>query len=285
MRFEVVAPGGIGEVTPGGDLAGEIVAAIEGEAAGVRDGDIVVVTSKIVSKHEDRFVEAEEKDAARRAESRRIVAHRGRTYIVEHRLGLVHAAAGIDNSNVERGRLLLLPLDPDASAGRLRTAIKELTGRTVGVVISDTAGRAWRIGQVDLAIGLAGVTASVSYAGQRDAHGNELRVTEMAVADEIAAAADLAKQKVEGRPVAVVRGLAHLVTGEPTSATSLQRGPDQDMFRLGQREAVLDAVLRTTGLADRYDEFAELDDAELLTALGRALPGPDRGWVLRLLAR
>lgn len=277
-RFEVFAPTGIGEITPGTDLAAEIAAVTD-----LQPGDIVVVTSKVLSKAEDRYIDAADKEAARAAESNRIVARRGGTVIVEHRLGLVHAAAGIDSSNVAQGRSLLLPEDPDASAREIREGLLRHTGVRVGVVVSDTSGRAWRVGQTDLAIGLAGVLAVDSHIGRVDAFGNDLRVTEIAVADELAAAADLAKTKLGGRPVAVIRGLGHLVTEPDGSAAALIRPAESDMFRLGQRESVLTAALRATGQEQRYAELVGLDGPELLDAVTAPIP-EDAGWVRRLLA-
>ncbi|WP_432558450.1 coenzyme F420-0:L-glutamate ligase [Granulicoccus sp. GXG6511] len=282
--IEIFAPSGVPEVRPGDDLADLALRALADDPRGpLRDGDILVVTSKIVSKAEDRYIDVADKQAARVAESRRIVARRGDTVIVEHRLGLVHAAAGIDASNVAAGQALLLPTDPDASARRIRRALTDATGHRLGVLITDTSGRAWRTGQTDLAIGIAGVLPLDSHVGRTDDYGNDLRVTEMAVADEIAAAADLAKTKLGGRPFAVVRGLERLVTDEDGSATALLREATKDFFRLGRREAVLDAVLRATGQADRYDEVVTLDGAELLAAVCRDVPAGDRGWVERLL--
>ncbi|OYO20818.1 coenzyme F420-0:L-glutamate ligase [Enemella dayhoffiae] len=272
------APTGIGEITPGTDLVAELLAVTE-----PRDGDLWVVTSKVISKAEGRIIDEADKPAARRAESRRVVARRGGTVIVEHRLGLVHAAAGIDSSNVEPGRALLLPVDPDASARAIRSQVRDRTGAHIGVLVSDTSGRAWRTGQTDLAIGLAGVLAIDSHIGRTDPHGNDLRVTEIAVADELCAAADLAKTKLGGRPLAVIRGLGHLVTDADGSSTPLLRPAEQDFFRLGRREAVLDAVLRATGQSGRYDELVELDADELVTAVCAGAP-EDTAWIRRLLA-
>lgn len=280
------APEGIGEIVPGDDLAGLIAGAIaaDAELGPLRDGDILVVTSKIISKAEGRFIAEADKESARRAESRRVVARRGGTVIVEHRLGLVHAAAGIDSSNVEPGRALLLPVDPDASARRLRTALQQATGVRLGIIISDTSGRAWRTGQTDLALGTAGVLALDSHVGRTDPHGNDLRVTEIAVADELAAAADLAKTKLGQRPVAVVRGLAQLVTDADGDSTELLRPAEQDFFRLGRREAVLQAVLSATGQPEHYDRVVELDGPELLAAVTAGAPADDARWIARLLA-
>ncbi|MDO5681970.1 MAG: coenzyme F420-0:L-glutamate ligase [Propionibacteriaceae bacterium] len=282
--IEIFAPTGVPEVRPGDDVAELLLRALENDPRGpLRDGDLVVITSKIVSKAEGRFIAAEDRRAARVAESRRVVARRGDTVIVEHRLGLVHAAAGIDASNVEAGRALLLPVDPDASARGIRRALTGATGLRLGVLISDTAGRAWRTGQTDLTIGLAGVLAVDSHVGRTDDYGNDLRVTEIAVADEIAAAADLAKTKLGGRPFAVVRGLGHLVIDDDGTATTLQRAEAKDFFRLGRREAVLDTVLRATGQAARYAEVVELDGEELIRAVCAGADPADHAWITRLL--
>jgi coenzyme F420-0:L-glutamate ligase/coenzyme F420-1:gamma-L-glutamate ligase len=225
---------GLPEIGPGDDLA----ALIAGAAPGLRDGDILVVTSKIVSKAEGRVMTGD-REAAIDAEAVRVVARRGPTRIVTTRHGLVLAAAGVDSSNTAAGTVVLLPADPDGSAARLRRAIGELAGVTVGVIISDTLGRAWRMGQTDTAIGVAGVVPLRDHRGEADAFGNSLEVTMAAVADEIAAAADLVKGKISQLPVAIVRGLHELVTGDDgPGAAALARPFDQDMFRIGT-----DAVL------------------------------------------
>jgi coenzyme F420-0:L-glutamate ligase / coenzyme F420-1:gamma-L-glutamate ligase len=259
----VFAPAGIGEVGPTTDLAAEIVAAVSGHAQGpLADGDIVVVTSKICSKAEGRSVSALSRAESIAAENVRTVARRGETVIARTRNGLTLAAAGVDNSNVSPGTVLLLPLDPDASARTLRTALQGAAGCRVGVIISDTAGRAWRNGQTDHAIGASGVAVSRSYAGLTDSYGNPLQVTEMAVADELAAAADLVKAKLAGRPVAVVRGLSHLVSDTDAAAVDLVRDPRQDMFGLGSAESVLAAALVATGQTDRYEELVAMDPVD-----------------------
>jgi coenzyme F420-0:L-glutamate ligase/coenzyme F420-1:gamma-L-glutamate ligase len=230
---------GLGEVTEGADLAGLLAGAVE-----LEDGDILVVTSKVVSKAEGR-VRTGKRDEALAAETDRTVAWRGRTSIVRTHHGLVMAAAGIDASNTETDTVVLLPRDPDAAARRLREALARGTGRNVAVLVTDTAGRAWRTGQTDIAIGAAGLDVLLDYAGRTDPHGNELAVTAPAVADELAAAADLVKRKLDRRPAAVVRGLAGLVLAPGShgpGATVLVRDESQDMFGLGSREAVLSAL-------------------------------------------
>jgi coenzyme F420-0:L-glutamate ligase len=233
---------GIGEVAAGDDLASLLVRATRID--GLEPGDVVVLTSKVVSKAEGRSVSAEKADVLA-TETDRVVARRGRTSIVRTHHGLVLAGAGIDASNTDAGTVLLLPEDPDGSARRLRERLLELSGCNVAVVVTDTAGRAWRNGQTDLAIGAAGLEVMHDYAGRVDDYGNELAVTAPAVADEIAAAGDLVKAKLARRPAAVLRGLGDLVLPEgehgPGAAT-LVRDEHHDMFGLGAREAVLAAV-------------------------------------------
>ncbi|MGN6574634.1 MAG: coenzyme F420-0:L-glutamate ligase, partial [Nocardioides sp.] len=238
---------GVGEVGAGDDLAGllaDALAAEDSEAGGLRDGDVLVVTSKVVSKAEGRRTTADKADVIA-GETDRVLARRGRTSIVRTRHGLVLAGAGIDASNTAAGTVLLLPRDPDASARRLREGLLERTGRNVAVVVTDTAGRAWRNGQTDLAIGAAGLDVLHVYAGREDGYGNELAVTAPAVADEIASAADLVKAKLARRPAAVLRGLGELVRpagDHGPGAATLVRDEAGDMFGLGSREAVLAAV-------------------------------------------
>ena len=233
---------GIGEVTEGTDLAGVLAAAIE-----LEDGDVLVVTSKAVSKAEGRVVRAA-KDVALTAETDRVVARRGATSIVRTRLGLTMAAAGIDASNTAPGTLVLLPLDPDGSARALREALVAGAGVNVAVLVSDTSGRAWRTGQTDIAVGAAGIDVLDDHEGRDDGYGNVLAVTAPALADEITAAADLVTGKLSRSPAAVVRGLGDRVfpPGEHgPGAVALLRPEEQDMFGLGAREAVLAAAGRT----------------------------------------
>jgi coenzyme F420-0:L-glutamate ligase / coenzyme F420-1:gamma-L-glutamate ligase len=285
--ISIFAPDGLGEVGLGADLAAQIEHAISEHPEGpLRDGDIVVVTSKIVSKAEGRRVPAHEREEAIRAESERTVARRGPTLIVRTRGGLTLAAAGVDNSNVSPEHVLLLPTDPDGTAEALRQRLARSVGGRIGVVISDTAGRAWRLGQTDQAIGAAGVQVLVDYAGRQDAYGNELRVTARAVADELAAAADLAKEKLAGRPVAVIRGLANLLTERPVSAVDLIRPPAEDMFARGSREAVLAAVCAATGQAESYEGFVGLDGEARVEAViaGSGCTGDEAELLRRLLS-
>ena len=235
----VFAVGGLPEFVAGDDLVTVIGDAVDGI---LDNGDILVVTSKIVSKAEGRQVEAADREEAITSETVRIVATRehpgGITRIVENHLGMVAAAAGVDSSNVPDGVILLLPIDPDVTALSLCRALRERFGLRIGILITDTLGRPWRQGQTDVAIGAAGVTALDDLRGSNDANGRRLDVTVPAVADEIAAAADLVKGKSRGLPVAVVRGLGHLVVGldAPGARSIVRTGPD-DMFRLGTREA------------------------------------------------
>lgn len=248
---------GIGEIHEGNDLAaliGDRCDAAHPLFAGqaLVDGDIVAVTSKIVSKAEGRLRQASDREEAISAETVRVVAtreHRGGvTRIVENRLGLVMAAAGVDASNTRRGTILLLPVDPDASALAIASALRDRFGVRVGVIVSDTLGRPWREGQTDVAIGAAGIRVLQDLRGTHDAGGRRLDVSVPAVADEIAGAADLVKGKSAGLPVAVVRGLGHLVADlSEAGAKSVVRSAGQDMFRLGSDEAF--AAGRAEGLA------------------------------------
>jgi coenzyme F420-0:L-glutamate ligase/coenzyme F420-1:gamma-L-glutamate ligase len=252
-RFTVVAPSGIGEISPGDDLARIVGDALDREG-GLREGDVVVVTSKVVSKAEGRVVAATDREQAITDETVRVVATRpspgGVLRIVENRLGLVMAAAGVDASNTPEGTVLLLPVDPDASARALRATLAERFGARVGVVVSDTAGRAWREGLTDLAIGVAGVVALDDLRGGVDSHGRELSVTVTAVADQIAAASELVRGKAAGRPVAVVRGLGRFVTDDDgPGARVLVRDSGTDMFREGSAEAYARGVAAGRGAA------------------------------------
>jgi len=246
--LQIWALAGIPEVTSGTDLVGVISDALVSDAlvasdAALEEGDILVVTSKIVSKAEGRFVEAADREDAITAETVRVVATRttpsgATTRIVENRLGMISAAAGVDASNTPHGTVLLLPLDPDASARRLAAGLRERFGVRVGVLISDTLGRAWREGQIDCAIGAAGVQVIEDLRGQTDAEGRTLVVSMPCVADELASAADLVKGKAAGLPVAVVRGRADLVGAlDLPGARSIIRPAERDMFRLGADEA------------------------------------------------
>jgi coenzyme F420-0:L-glutamate ligase / coenzyme F420-1:gamma-L-glutamate ligase len=230
----VTGVGGLPEIQPGDDL-GELIARA---APGLTDGDILVVTSKIVSKAEGRVISAD-REAAIAAETVRVIARRGDTTIAQTKHGLVLAAAGVDRSNTAPGTVVLLPDDPDGSARRLRKAIGDRLNARVGVVITDTMGRPWRNGQTDTAIGAAGLIPLRDHRGQADTFGNTLEVTVAAVADEIAAAGDLVKGKTEHVPVAIVRGLAELVSAaDGPGAAALIRPAAEDMFRLGAADVL-----------------------------------------------
>lgn len=222
---------GIGEVHPGDDLAVVIA-----EHAEVRDGDVLVVTQKIVSKAEGRLVpiDPDDPDSHREliaAEAVRVMRRRGELVMTETRHGFVCANAGIDLSNVERGYAALLPVDADRSARRIRDGLRGRLGVQVGVVVSDTFGRTWRRGVTDVAIGTAGVAGVVDLRGTTDALGRELAVTEVCVADEIAGAAELVMGKARGVPVAVVRGVDPSWLRESSVRDEIVRPYQEDLFR------------------------------------------------------
>jgi coenzyme F420-0:L-glutamate ligase/coenzyme F420-1:gamma-L-glutamate ligase len=248
--FSVQAVEGLPEVSPGDDIAALVEPVLgslrwpDGGQA-VADGDILVVTSKVVSKAEGRIVLARDREQAITDETVRVVATVTRsgetTRIVENRQGLVMAAAGVDASNTRGGTVLLLPQDPDASARRIRAALEDRFGVKLGVLVTDTIGRPWRLGLMDLTIGSAGVRLLEDFRGRLDTHGKPLQATMAAVADEIASAVELVTGKVSGRPVAMVRGLGHLVTTEDgPGARSMHRPSHEDLFRLGSAEAYAD---------------------------------------------
>jgi coenzyme F420-0:L-glutamate ligase/coenzyme F420-1:gamma-L-glutamate ligase len=226
---------GMPTVRPDDALAPLIADAAAAQDTPLRNGDCLVVTQKIVSKAEDRLVQidADDREARRslvESESARIVRRRGDLVISETRHGFVCANAGIDFSNVDAGWAALLPVDSDRSARRIRDALRATRGVDVGVVISDTFGRPWRQGLTDVAIGVAGLAAVVDLRGTGDALGRELQVTEVAVADEVAAAAELVMGKSSGVPVAIVRGLDPSWFRD-SSVTELVRPPSEDLFR------------------------------------------------------
>ena len=233
----VVPLAGMAEVRDGDDLARLLLEAVGRAGLELADGDVLAVTSKVVAKAEGRTVPLPDDPAARErvraetvaAETARVVARRGRLVIAETRTGLVGANALVDASNAGGDQLVLLPADPDASAARLRAAIEELDGHDVAVVVTDTLGRPWRLGQTDVAVGLAGMGALEDWRGRADGDGRQLEVTEVAVADEVAAAADLVKGKASRVPAALLRGVPR-PKGDGT-ARDLVRPPTDDLFR------------------------------------------------------
>lgn len=230
-RLELIPVEGIGEIRPGDDLAQTIVGALEASGESLRDTDVLVVTHKVVSKAEGRIAEVPSEDDYRKLiedEAESIIRRRGDLVITKTRHGFICANAGVDRSNTAQGTAVLLPTEPDRSAHRLRVRIEQIFGVSVAVVVTDTFGRAWRRGLVDVAIGVSGVPAIVDLRGTVDASGRILDVTEIAIVDEIAAAADLVMGKATQVPAAVVRGLD--LTGDGRAA-DLVRPPEEDLFR------------------------------------------------------
>ncbi len=242
------------QFTSGDDLVAVFLEALTPEKE-LRDGDIIVITSKVVAKCEGRVVTGiYDRDVAIQGEAKRIVATkthaRGVTTIVETHTGLILAAAGIDASNTEPGTIVLLPVDPDHSARVLREHFEKVTGRNIGVVITDTLGRAWRLGVTDHAIGAAGITVLDDLTGKPDAFNRTLEMTVVAVADEIAAASELVRPKDSLTPFALIRGLEHLVTkGHGPGAQAIVRPTEEDLFSLGTAESI--ALGKQEAVADR----------------------------------
>lgn len=231
MSIEIHPVHGIPEIVPGDDLSALIVNGLALSAITLRHRDVVVVTHKVVSKAEGRIEPAEDDRAYRELaerEARSILRRRGDLVIAQTEHGFICANAGVDRSNVADGYAVLLPIDPDRSAHRLRMQLQQATDAEIAVVVTDTFGRPWRRGLVDVAIGVSGLPAILDLRGQPDAHDRTMSVTEIAIVDEIAAAADLAMGKADAIPVAVVRGLD--LTGEGR-ATDLVRPPEEDLFR------------------------------------------------------
>ena len=249
LQVRIIAVAGMPEIRPGDDLAALILEAARGQGADVEDGDVLVVTQKIVSKAEGRLVDLRQVEPSPRArelaaqtgkdprllevilrESRRIVRQERGVIICETKHGFVCANAGVDTSNVGGGVVSLLPENPDESAERIRAAIQQKgTGISVAVIISDTFGRPWREGHTNVAIGVAGMSSTKDYVGQSDPYGYVLRVSTMAVADELAAAAELVMGKLSRVPVAIVRGFDY--QRAEGSARELIRPPERDLFR------------------------------------------------------
>jgi coenzyme F420-0:L-glutamate ligase/coenzyme F420-1:gamma-L-glutamate ligase len=240
-RLEIWGIDGLPEVEAGDDVAALLVRA----NAGLHDGDVIVVTSKIVSKAQGRLVEGTRADHLE-AETARLVARRGDTAIVETHHGFVMAAAGIDGSNVPSGHVALLPIDPDAAARDIRIGLQDALRVDVAVIISDTMGRPWRDGVIDTAIGAAGLDVIWDLRGQHDLSGHLLEATVVAIADELASAADLAKGKLGNSPVAIIRGFPFTRNDPDAGARPLIRSAADDMFRLGTREAMLQVVADST---------------------------------------
>jgi coenzyme F420-0:L-glutamate ligase/coenzyme F420-1:gamma-L-glutamate ligase len=261
-RLEIWGLEGLPEVQPGDDLAALIARA----DAELQDGDVLVVTSKIVSKAEGRLVAGTRFDHLA-AETKRVVARRGDTQIVETHHGFVMAAAGIDASNVPDGLVALLPVDSDASARQIRDGLRAELGIDVAVIVSDTMGRPWRDGLVDTAIGAAGLEAVWDLRGEHDAVGHLLEATIVAVADELASAADLVKGKVTDTPIAVIRGFPYRPDAANRGAKPLIRTASEDMFRLGTREAMA-AVVEASAPVETDPPDANVDGDAIARAVG-----------------
>jgi coenzyme F420-0:L-glutamate ligase / coenzyme F420-1:gamma-L-glutamate ligase len=274
VSIEILPVRGLPEIGVGDDLAALLV-----EAADLRDGDVLVVAQKVVSKAEGALVTprpGESRHDARRRiaveQARRVVVDAPFAVVVETTHGFVCANGGIDASNLPDGQLALLPEDPDASARALRAAIAERSGRTVAVIVSDTFGRPWRMGQTDVALGVAGIAPIRDERGGRDRHGTPLEVTEAAIADELAGAADLVRRKVDGTAAVIVRGLRYDID-EVADATALLRPAGQDLFRRG-RGALTDQLAARPDAADvPPGPVAARDLARALRAASRAADG------------
>jgi coenzyme F420-0:L-glutamate ligase/coenzyme F420-1:gamma-L-glutamate ligase len=266
----VVGVPGLPEIAAGDDVAGLVAAAAAAVewpdgSRGIANGDVVVVTSKIISKAAGRVVPGADREDSITAETVDVVATRttpaGSTRIVRTRQGFVMAAAGVDASNIAAGSVVLLPEDPDAAAREFRQTLQAITGQVVAVIVSDTLGRPWRQGLTDAALGAAGLQVLDDHRGRIDAHGHELAMTIVAIADEIAAAADLVKGKLSGVPVAIVRGLDRFVTvDDGTGGAALVRPIAEDLFTLGTAEA------KAEGAGEGFVEGLEQGFQDGLTA-------------------
>lgn len=278
MGIEIVPIHGIAEISPGDDLGAIVSEALSDARFQLQDGDVVVVTQKVVSKAEGRVVPEAPGGKANwvARETRRVVARRGDLVIAETHHGFVCANAGVDASNVADGYLTLLPEDPDASADGIRAALRAWSGAEVAVVITDTFGRTWRQGLVNVAIGCAGLPALVDLRGTKDGTGRVLEATVLALADEVAAASGLVMGKADGTPAAVVRGIH--AEGPQLPASALVRPAEEDLFRESPFQSLLSLTQATGFGPGEVDADVVL---EALEAAGRALrPGDGQPWVL-----
>jgi coenzyme F420-0:L-glutamate ligase/coenzyme F420-1:gamma-L-glutamate ligase len=283
VTIEIIPIRGIPEIGPGDDLGAIVLRTLSEDGTEIRDGDVVVITQKVVSKAEGRVVpeRPEGKASWVAKETRRVVARRGDLVIAETRHGLVCANAGVDASNVADGFLTLLPEDPDRSAERIRATLSSSSGADVAVVITDTFGRPWRQGLVNVAIGCAGLPALVDLRGTKDAVGRVLEATVEALADEVAAASGLVMGKAEGIPAAIVRGVH--AEGPPLPASALVRPIEEDMFRESSLQSLL-SWSETTRFGPG-EVAPEMVQEALLAAESALRAGDERPWVLVQVAR